>query len=347
MTDPIKLIRKNILELAPYSTARDEYDGPLGIYLDANENPYDNGVNRYPDPRQKNLKKRISELKNISADNIFIGNGSDEPIDLVFRMFCEQGKDNAVSIAPTYGMYKVAAAINDIEMREVRLKEDFTMDVDKVLTAADANSKLLFICSPNNPTGNTIERKDIEKLLDSFPGMVVLDEAYIDFAEDKGFLADLEKFPNLIILQTLSKAWAMAGLRLGLAFAREDIIEIMSRVKYPYNINVITQQAVLDRLGKNISGQVEEIITERVKVISELSACPLIQKIYPSDANFILVKTAEPKKLYDLLIAEGVIVRDRSRIAGCEGCLRITIGTPDENRKMLSIIKELSKKQNI
>lgn len=343
MNDPAKLIRKNIRELAPYSTARDEYDGPLGIYLDANENPYDNGVNRYPDPRQRTLKARIAELKGVPEENIFIGNGSDEPIDLVFRTFCEPGIDNAVSIAPTYGMYKVAAAINNVEMREVGLKEDFSVDTDAVLRVSDGNSKLLFLCSPNNPTGNCLERAEIERLLREFPGIVVLDEAYIDFADEKSFLGELDKYPNLIILQTLSKAWGMAGLRLGLAFARKDITEILSRVKYPYNINVITQQAVLGRLGDDISAQVEEIKRERGKVVRELAGCPLIERIYPSDANFILVKTADPKKLYDELIAEGVIVRDRSRIKGCEGCLRITIGTPEENRSMTELLQKLSK----
>lgn len=339
--NPISLVRDNIRKLAPYSTARDEYTGDIGIYLDANENPYDSGLNRYPDPRQKALKQRISEIKQIPVENIFIGNGSDEPIDLVYRVFCEPRVDNAISIAPTYGMYKVTAAINDVEVREVALRSDFTLDVDALLSAADKNSKLMFICSPNNPSGNTLAAKDIEKLLNNFNGMVILDEAYVDFADDKGFLSRLGEFPNLIILQTLSKAWGLAGLRLGLAFAQKEVIDVLSQVKYPYNINIVTQKMVLDELEEGIDEQLAEIISERKKVVEQLKESEIILKVYPSDSNFVLVKVENPRGVYNTLIDNGVIVRDRSRIKGCEGCLRITIGTPEENSKMLSIIKDL------
>lgn len=344
MKDPIELVRKNILALAPYSTARDEYTGPIGVYLDANENPYDNGYNRYPDPYQKELKARISGIKGVPAGNIFIGNGSDEAIDLVYRVFCDPRVDNAVSIAPTYGMYKVAAATNDVEFREVQLRGDFSLDVEGLLAAADGNTKLMFLCSPNNPTGNAFPDEDIERLLGSFGGMVVLDEAYVDFSAKGGWLPRLAEYPNLIVLQTLSKAWGMAGLRLGLAFAREDIIALFTRVKYPYNINGITQRIVLERLGHDISGQVAELNAQREEVVKKLSENPLVRAIFPTDANFVLVKVDDPRGVYDKLIEGGVIVRDRSKIKGCEGMLRITIGTPDENRKMLDILDGLAAK---
>ena len=336
-----ELLRENIRTLAPYSTARDEYQGSLGIYLDANENPYDNGYNRYPDPHQKVLKQKLSEVKNVPVEKIFIGNGSDEPIDLVFRLFCEPKRDNAVSIAPSYGMYKVAAAINDVAMREVLLEPDFSLDVDKLLAATDEHTKLLFLCSPNNPSGNCFPKETIERILKTFQGIVVLDEAYIDFADQPGFLSRLDEFPNLIILQTLSKAWGMAGLRLGLAFAQPFIIETLSRVKYPYNINVVTQKIVYDRLQTRPDAQIRTIIAERKRVSEALKALPLIRKIYPSDANFILVQVDQPRQVYETLIVAGIIVRDRSRIAGCEGCLRITIGTPEENTVLLDTLKNM------
>lgn len=345
MKDPIKLVRANILALAPYSTARDEYTGPIGVYLDANENPYDNGYNRYPDPYQRALKERISKIKGMPVQNIFIGNGSDEAIDLVYRVFCDPRIDNAVSIAPTYGMYKVAAATNDVEFREVQLREDFSLDVEGLLAAVDGNTKLMFLCSPNNPTGNAFPAAEIEKLLRSFDGMVVLDEAYIDFYEGEGWLGRLADFPNLIILQTLSKAWGMAGLRLGLAFAREDVIALFTRVKYPYNINGITQRIVSELLDRDISGQLAELGEQRAFVVKKLEENPLVHRIYPSDANFVLVKVDDPRGVYDRLIEGGVIVRDRSRIKGCEGMLRITIGTPAENLKMLEILGSLAGKQ--
>ncbi|GHT39803.1 histidinol-phosphate aminotransferase [Bacteroidia bacterium] len=339
MTDPIALVRKNILELSPYSTARDEYDGPLGIYLDANESPYNNDYNRYPDPHQRILKERLSQVKGAPVENIFIGNGSDEPIDLLFRVFCEQGQDNAVSIAPTYGMYKVAAAINNIEMREVSLREDFFLDVPSLLAAADAHTKLLFICSPNNPTGNSFPAAEIEQIIRAFNGIVVLDEAYIDFSEHPGFLSRLTDFPNLILLQTLSKAWGMAGLRIGLAFGRKDIIGILSQVKYPYNINIVAQRIALEQLEKNRQEQISEIRSQRKWVEEQMLDIPVVKHIYPSDANFLLVRVKDPRRIYNKLIGEGIIVRDRSKVPGCRDCLRITIGTPEENTRMIEALK--------
>lgn len=335
-----ELVRPNIRTLAPYSTARDEYGGQrIDVWLDANESPYDNGVNRYPDPRQQRLREVLAARKGIAADRIFIGSGSDEAIDLAYRIFCRPGIDNAVSIAPTYGMYRVAAAVNDVELREVPLGDDFSLPVERLLAAADERSKLLWLCSPNNPTGNAFPAQEIESLLRRFGGIVVLDEAYIDFADGGGFLPRLGEFPNLIVLQTLSKAWGMAGLRLGLAFASEEIAGLFGRVKYPYNINTLTQRAVAESLRRDISAEVAAIRAERSRLASALAACSCIGQVYPSEANFLLVKTAAPDPLYRELVAAGVIVRNRSRIAGCEGCLRITVGRPEENDRMLETVK--------
>lgn len=335
-----ELVRPNIRTLAPYSTARDEYGGQrIDVWLDANESPYDNGVNRYPDPRQQRLREVLAARKGVATDRIFIGSGSDEAIDLAYRIFCRPGIDNAVSIAPTYGMYRVAAAVNDVELREVPLGDDFSLPVERLLAAADERSKLLWLCSPNNPTGNAFPAQEIESLLRRFDGIVVLDEAYIDFADSGGFLPRLGEFPNLIVLQTLSKAWGMAGLRLGLAFASEEIAALFGRVKYPYNINTLTQRAVAESLRRDISAEVAAIRAERSRLASALAACSCIGQVYPSEANFLLVKTAAPDPLYRELVAAGVIVRNRSRIAGCEGCLRITVGRPEENDRMLETVK--------
>lgn len=335
-----ELVRPNIRTLAPYSTARDEYGGQrIDVWLDANESPYDNGVNRYPDPRQQRLREVLAARKGVATDRIFIGSGSDEAIDLAYRIFCRPGIDNAVSIAPTYGMYRVAAAVNDVELREVPLGDDFSLPVERLLAAADERSKLLWLCSPNNPTGNAFPDREIEELLRRFDGVVVLDEAYIDFAEGRGFLPRLDEFPNLIVLQTLSKAWGMAGLRLGLAFASERIAALFGQVKYPYNINTLTQQTAAECLRRNIAAQVAQIREERGRLAAALAGCGCIERVYPSQANFLLVKTADPDRLYGELIAAGVIVRNRTRIAGCEGCLRITVGTPAENRRMLETVK--------
>ncbi len=340
--DVLQLVRPNILALEPYSTARDEFEGgtDIDVWLDANENPFDNGFNRYPDPHQKGLKGQLSAIKGVAADSIFIGNGSDEAIDLAFRVFARPGVDNAVSIAPTYGMYKVAAATNDIEMREVQLGEDFSLPVDALLSATDENTKLMWICSPNNPTGNAFPKGEIIRLIESFKGVVIVDEAYIDFAEGDGFLPELAKYENLIVLQTLSKAWGMAGLRFGLAFASKTIISLMNMVKYPYNINVLTQATVSEQLRKGVSEQVAAIMSERTRVVALLSSDENVERVYPTDANFVLIKVADANALYDALMAEGVIVRNRSKIAGCANTLRITIGTETENERMLKTIKE-------
>ena len=333
------LVRANIAALSPYSTARDEYQGELGVFLDANESPYDNGYNRYPDPHQKSLKARLSEIKCIEAKNIFVGNGSDEAIDLMFRVFCEPAQDNAVAIAPSYGMYKVSAAINNIEMREVQLGEDFSLPVDALLGACDQNTKLMFICSPNNPTGNSFPRKDILRLAEEFEGMLVVDEAYIDFAEAESLKSEIERYPNIVVLQTMSKAWAMAGLRLGLALADSRVVEIMSQVKYPYNINKAALQIVEQLLDEPIDDKVREIVEQRGVVAERLAAMPFVSKVYPSDANFVLARVDDADAIYEHLIADGIIVRNRNRVRGCEGCLRITIGTKQENEKLIQSLE--------
>lgn len=335
-----QLVRPNILALQPYSTARDEYaGGGIGVWLDANESPYDNGVNRYPDPHQRALKALIAELKDVDAGRIFLGNGSDEAIDLAFRIFCRPGLDNAVSIAPTYGMYRVAAATNDVQMREVPLGAGYSLPVGALLAAADERTKLIWLCSPNNPTGNAFPATEIERLLRRFDGMVVLDEAYVDFADGAGFLPRLDEFPNLIVLQTLSKAWGMAGLRIGLAFAAREVAALFSRVKYPYNIPGPTQRAAEEMLGRDLTPQIAEIRSERRRLASELASCPCIERVYPSQTNFLLVRTPAPDALYDALIEAGIIVRNRSRAAGCEGCLRLTVGTTAENDRLLRTVK--------
>lgn len=335
-----QLVRPNILALKPYSTARDEYaGGEISTWLDANENPYENGVNRYPDPHQKGLKQRIAALKGVREEQVFIGNGSDEAIDLAYRIFCRPGVDNAVSIAPTYGMYRVAADVNDVEMREVPLGADYALPVEALLAAADERTKLLWLCSPNNPTGNAFPAAGIERLVRRFDGMVVLDEAYVDFADGAGFLPRLDEFPNLIVLQTLSKAWGMAGLRIGLAFAAREVAALFSRVKYPYNIPGPTQRAAEEMLGRDLTPQIAEIRSERRRLASELASCPCIERVYPSQTNFLLVRTPAPDALYDALIEAGIIVRNRSRAAGCEGCLRLTVGTTAENDRLLRTVK--------
>lgn len=337
------LFRENIRNLAPYSTARDEYEGDLGIYLDANENPYDNGHNRYPDPHQRVLKRRLAEIKGVAVEQLFVGNGSDEAIDLVYRVFCEPRRHNVVSIAPSYGMYEVAAATNDVEFRKVPLGPDFELDADRFLAATDEDTRAVFLCSPNNPSGNLLDPREVEKILTGFPGVTVVDEAYIDFAGTPGLVPRLAEFPRLVVLQTLSKAWGMAGLRLGLALADPQIIAVMSRVKYPYNINGITQRIVLDKLADTalIENQVAEIRAERDRLAAELPALPVVRRVFPSDANFVLIRLDDPRGVYLRLIEAGLIVRDRSRVAGCEGCLRVTVGTPEENRKLIEILTAL------
>ena len=334
------LVRPNIRAMVPYSTARDEFKGVAEVFMDANESPFDNGYNRYPDPSQAKLKRRIAEIKGVDVQNIFVGNGSDEAIDLCFRIFCNPGLDNAIAIAPSYGMYSTCAAVNDVEMREVLLNDDFSLPVERLLDAADDNSKLLFICSPNNPTGNVFPREEIERILQEFDGMVVLDEAYIDFADEPGMLRSLENWPNLIILQTFSKAWGMAGLRAGLAFASNYVMRLFAQVKYPYNINVATLSAVEKLLKAGVDDRVKLIKEQRAFMEQKLSGMECVWRVYPSQANFLLVQVDNAADLYNYLLGEGIIVRDRSRMPLCDNTLRITIGTPQENVRLLRAIAE-------
>ncbi len=341
-----KLLRNNIRSIKPYSSARDEYSGKTGVFLDANENPLGSvglsGYNRYPDPYQSELKSVISVLKNIAAEHIFLGNGSDEPIDLLFRAFCEPRIDNVIVTPPTYGMYRVCADINDIEVKEVNLTEEFELQTEKVLSAVNENTKLIWLCSPNNPSGNLMQRASVEKILKEFNGIVVVDEAYIDFSEEPSFITELKNYPNLVVLQTFSKAWGLAALRLGMAFASAEIVQVLSKIKYPYNINLSTQKLALDALRKAEEKDqfVEEILKERDNLKAELSKFSAVTKIFPSEANFLLIRIDNARKIFDQLIAQLVIVRDRSSVVLCKDCLRITVGTKDENNTLL---KELGK----
>lgn len=335
-----QLIRPNILALKPYSTARDEYKGNIGIYLDANENPFENGYNRYPSTTLKaQVRSTIAQKKDVNPARLFLGNGSDEAIDLLFRIFCRPGVDNVISIAPTYGMYSVCAAINDIEYREVMLGQEFSLPVDELLGAADARSKLLFVCSPNNPTANAFPYEQLITLVKQFPGIVVVDEAYIDFSSEPSMVELIDEYPNLIVLQTLSKAYGLAGLRMGLAFAHECIIRVFEQVKYPYNIGADTLALAQRLLDVDITSQVQTIIAERERVAAALRELPYVIKVYPSDANFLLVKTERSRELYEYLIARELIVRDRTHTAGCESTLRITIGMPEENDRLIAELR--------
>lgn len=334
----MNLARPCILALDPYSTARDDCgDRQPEIFLDANESPYNNGINRYPDPRQKKLKARLAAIKGVPAGKLFLGNGSDEAIDLMYRIFCEPGKDAAVSIAPSYGMYEVAAGMNDVRFRKVPLNEDFSLPLERLLGASE---KLMFICSPNNPTGNSFPRGQIVEILKNFKGIVVLDEAYIDFSQEGSLSSLVDDYPNLVVLQTLSKAWGMAGLRIGIAIAAPEVIQLMSKVKYPYNINELAQRMALMKLDpKVMEARVAESAGQRFRLAKELRECPMVRKVYSSDANFLLVKVDDPDALYDQLVGEGIIVRNRSKVKGCEGCLRITVGTPAENDRLLGVMR--------
>ena len=339
------LLRLNISNLTPYSSARDEYQGEASVFLDANENafgsPLDKQYNRYPDPLQHEVKKRISEIKGVPVRNIFLGNGSDEAIDILYRMFCNPGIDNVILVPPTYGMYSVSANINDVAIRNVPLTEEFQLNLDGIAEAIDKNTKLIFICSPNNPTGNSIDRTDVETLLANFDGVVVVDEAYINFSRQRSFIQELTEYGNLVVLQTLSKAWGLAGLRVGMAFASGEIIAVMNKVKPPYNINEASQQLALQALANvdQVNAWIKEILSQRDKLVLGLKEYDFVLDIYPSDANFILVKTNGPKRIYNFLVDRGIIVRDRSNVALCEGCLRITVGTADENEKLLNSLK--------
>jgi histidinol-phosphate aminotransferase len=339
------LIRQNIKKLRPYSSARSEFRGNAEIFLDANENSYgsplDVNYSRYPDPLQWKLKQEISKIKGIPPQNIFIGNGSDEVIDIAFRIFCEPGKDNVIICPPTYGMYKVCANINDVAVKEVLLTNDFQLDVEGVISAIDSNTKLLFLCSPNNPTGNNLRREDIEYLIKNFKGVVVIDEAYINFSRQKPFLQELTKYENLIIMHTLSKAWGLAGLRLGFGFASELIIDYFNKVKPPYNINGSSQLLGLQALEKinEVNNNIKTIVSQRNFLEQELKQFDFIKKIYPSDANFILLKVSDADRLYQHLLMNRIIVRNRSSEPLCENCIRVTIGTQSENEKLLNSLK--------
>jgi histidinol-phosphate aminotransferase len=336
------LLRKNIQNLKPYSSARDEYSGDAMVFLDANENPFNEPYNRYPDPLQKELKQKISSLKNISANQIFLGNGSDEPIDLLIRAFCEPGNDNIVTIHPTYGMYQVAADTNNIEVIKVSLSQDFELDSKLILQAVTENTKLIFLCSPNNPSGNSLDKEAMLEIIQNFEGIVVVDEAYIDFAPGKSLLPELAKYPNLVILQTFSKAWGMAGIRLGMSFASVEIIQVLNKIKYPYNINILTQQKALELLDnkEQVDIWVKKLIEEREKMTKYLAKLHFVTKIYPSDANFLLVSMNDARRIYDYLVENGIIVRDRSKIHLCDNSLRITIGTMDEDIVLLQALKD-------
>ena len=340
------LIRNNIKNLKPYSSARHEFEGMASVFLDANENPFGSSLqdafNRYPDPLQWQLKFQITRIKGVPAENIFVGNGSDEVIDLAYRIFCNPGTDNVIICPPTYGMYEVSANINDVEIRKVSLTPNFQLDVEGILGAVDEHTKLLFICSPNNPTGNNMIRADIELLLNNFPGIVIIDEAYINYSNQKTFIQELTEYPNLVVMQTLSKAWGLAALRLGLCYASLDIIDLFNKVKPPYNINLASQDLALQALQH--STQVNEwimiTVEERDALAQQLTAFSFVEKVYNSDANFLLVKVADANKLYQYLAGNEVVVRNRSKEPLCEGCLRITVGTPAENETLLNLLKK-------
>lgn len=346
MFDLNTLIRNNIKNLQPYSSARHEFTGKASVFLDANENafgsPLDQSFNRYPDPLQWQLKFQLTKIKGVPAENIFIGNGSDEVIDLAYRIFCDPQKDNVIICPPTYGMYQVSANINDVAIRKVNLTPDFQLDVQGVLDATDSNTKLLFICSPNNPTGNNMNRADVEVLLNNFPGIVIIDEAYINYSKQKSFIQELTEYPNLIVMQTLSKAWGLAALRLGICFASLDIIDIFNKVKPPYNINEASQELALEALQNTelVNNWIKTVVSQKEILINGLQQLSFVKTIYPTDANFLLVKVTDADAVYNYLAAKEIVVRNRTKEVLCDNCLRITIGTPQENEKLLMILKK-------
>jgi histidinol-phosphate aminotransferase len=339
------LIRSNIQSLVPYSSARDEFHGEAKIFLDANENsigsPLTKWFNRYPDPHQKQIKEKLAAIKGVPASQIFIGNGSDECIDILYRAFCNPGKDNVIICPPTYGMYEVSANINDVEVRKARLMDDFQLDLVHMETLVDEHTKIIWLCSPNNPTGNSLNREDIEMVLNNFDGLVVIDEAYINFSRQRSFIPELKEYPNLVILQTLSKAWGLAGLRLGMAFASEAIIEVYNKVKPPYNISQAVQELVIKALDnvQDVNAMIQIIVEERKRLEQELPSLPCVVKVYPSDSNSLLVKTVDAKAIYQYLLTQQIVVRDRSKVELCEGCLRITVGTVRENDELLNALR--------
>ncbi|UXP33195.1 histidinol-phosphate transaminase [Reichenbachiella agarivorans] len=340
------LLRDNIRSMTPYSSARDEFDSIAEVYLDANENPFENGMNRYPDPYQKTVKTRLSEIKGVPAANILIGNGSDEVLDLIYRAFCEPKINNVVSHNPSYGMYPVLSEINDVPLRKVNLEENFVLDGQKMIDASDENTKVFFICSPNNPSGNLLNKEEIRKILDLKRGIVVIDEAYIDFAETDSWLVDLNKYPNLIVCQTLSKAWGLAGLRVGMCFASAEIIKVLNAIKPPYNINILSQKAALDALNREeeFKQHLKVIMAEKVKIEKALTDSKVIKKLFPSDSNFVLARVENALELYNFLLKRKVIVRNRSKEYLCDNCLRFTIGTPVENQRLIEGIAAYEKK---
>jgi histidinol-phosphate aminotransferase len=337
-----KLVRDNIRTLVPYSSARDEYPGDAAVFMDANENPHNPPLNRYPDPRQLELKRRIAAIKDQHVDNLFLGNGSDEGIDLLFRVLCEPGRDNAITVDPTYGMYGVCAAVNDISRKSVLLGRHFSLNADAVLEAVDERTKMIFLCSPNNPTSNSYSREAMVKIIDLAPCMVVVDEAYIDFSGQRGLLSLVPEKRNLVVLQTLSKAWGLAGIRLGMVFAIPELIGYLSSVKYPYNVNALSIKEALKMLeaGDLRDSWVKSILEERSRLSEQLSSFGFVERVFPSDANFLLVKMTDPGKLYTYLTGRGIIVRDRSSVPLCEGCLRITVGTKQENSLLISALSD-------
>ena len=342
------LVRPHLLDIKPYSSARDEYSGKEGVFLDANENPFERenvpGVNRYPDPYQYDVKVLLSKLKSVPIQQIFIGNGSDEVIDLLIRAFCEPGKDSIIILPPTYGMYEVSASIHNVGIKKIELTADFQLDVQSVLSKVSENDKILFICSPNNPSGNLLNRKDILELAGGFEGIIAIDEAYIDFAPDgTSLVSELEKFPNMLVMQTLSKAWGFAGLRLGLGFASVEMISLLNKIKPPYNINLLSQKAAIEGLqnADQVKSWVKTLIIEREQLAMEIEKLDFVEKVFPSDANFILVKMQNARQVYDQLLQKLIIVRDRSKVVLCDNSLRISIGTSEENQKLLAALKNL------
>lgn len=341
-----KLVRPNIWALKPYSSARDEYKGATAtVFLDANENPYNAPYNRYPDPLQQEVKTLLAPLKGVEPGQIFLGNGSDEAIDLAFRVFCEPKVDNVVAIAPTYGMYKVCADINDVAYRPVLLDDNFQLNADKLLAATDSRTKLIFLCSPNNPTGNDLQREEVAKVVERFPGIVVIDEAYADFSTQRTFREDLAKYPNIIVLNTFSKAWGSAGIRLGMAFASEEIINLYNKVKYPYNVNQLTQGQAVEMLKRrfDVDKWVKTLLREREQVMAAFAELEICERVYPTDANFFLAKVKGADAVYAYLVRKGIIVRNRSRVELCGDCLRITIGTPQEDNCLLGALRSYKK----
>jgi histidinol-phosphate aminotransferase len=341
-----KLIRQNIKNLVPYSSARDEFKGTANVFLDANENSYGSPLtkwyNRYPDPLQWKVKEKLSEIKGVPPQHIFMGNGSDECIDILFRCFCEPGKDNVVIVPPTYGMYEVSANINDVLVKRVPLLPNYQLNLLAIEEAVDDNTKMIFLCSPNNPTGNSLVREDVEAVLNNYFGLVVIDEAYINFSKFRSFTLSLDEYPNLVVLQTLSKAWGLAALRVGMAFASEEIVNIMNKVKPPYNINQASQELALKALEEvgMVNDMIQQIVKERESLAASLNKLPMVEKVYESDANFLLVKTANARVIYNYLLQKGIVVRDRSKVELCEGCLRITVGTEKENRELINALAQ-------